>query len=57
MDTGNDSSELFERLLREGIIVRPLAGFGSPTAIRISVGTLEELDVLADVLGRVLQRA
>jgi histidinol-phosphate aminotransferase len=57
VDTGNDAGELFERLLREGIIVRPLAGFGSPTAIRISVGTPEELDVLAEVLGRVRQRA
>ena len=57
VDTGNDAGELFERLMREGIIVRPLAGFGSPTAIRISVGTPEELDVLAEVLGRVLQRA
>ncbi|NUR76425.1 MAG: aminotransferase class I/II-fold pyridoxal phosphate-dependent enzyme, partial [Thermoleophilia bacterium] len=57
VETGGDAVELFERLLREGIIVRPLAGFGSPTAIRISVGTSEELDVLAGALGRVLQRA
>jgi histidinol-phosphate aminotransferase len=57
VETGADAGELFDRLLHEGIIVRPLAGFGSPTAIRISVGTPEELDVLADVLGRVLQRA
>jgi histidinol-phosphate aminotransferase len=57
VETGADAVELFERLLREGIIVRPLAGFGSPTAIRISVGTPEELDVLAETLGRVLQRA
>lgn len=57
VDTENDATALFERLLREGIIVRPLAGFGSPTAIRISVGTPEELDVLAEVLGRILQRA
>lgn len=57
VDTGTDAGELFDRLLQEGIIVRPLAGFGSPTAIRISVGTPEELDVLAEVLGRVLQRA
>ena len=57
VDTGTDAGELFDRLLQEGIIVRPLAGFGSPTAIRISVGTPEELDVLAEVLARVLQRA
>ena len=57
VDTGADANELFDRLLHEGIIVRPLAGFGSPTAIRISVGTPEELDVFADALGRVLARA
>ncbi|MFL5964194.1 MAG: histidinol-phosphate transaminase [Gaiellaceae bacterium] len=57
VETGNDANDLFDRLLREGIIVRPLAGFGAPTAIRISVGTPEELEVLGDVLGRVLQRA
>jgi histidinol-phosphate aminotransferase len=57
VDTGADGTELFERLLREGIIVRPLAGFGSPNAIRISVGTAEELDELEAALGRVLARA
>jgi histidinol-phosphate aminotransferase len=57
VETGSDAGELFDRLLQEGIIVRPLSGFGSPTAIRISVGTPDELDVLAEALGRVLQRA
>ena len=57
VDTGTDAGELFDRLLHEGIIVRPLAGFGSPTAIRISVGTPEELDLFAAALGRVLARA
>ena len=56
-DTGADANVLFERLLHEGVIVRPLAGFGSPTAIRVSVGTPEELDVFAAALGRVLQIA
>jgi histidinol-phosphate aminotransferase len=57
VETGADADDLFQRLLREGIIVRPLAGFGSPTAIRVSVGTPEELDVFTAVLGRVLTRA
>jgi histidinol-phosphate aminotransferase len=56
-DTGDDAQALFERLLREGVIVRPLAGFGSPTAIRVSVGTPEENAFFADALGRVLARA
>ena len=46
--------ELFERLLREGVIVRPLDGFGAPEAIRISVGTPEENEAFAVALGHVL---
>jgi histidinol-phosphate aminotransferase len=57
VDVGGDAAELFERLLHEGVIVRPLAGFGSPTAIRVSVGTPDELDEFAGALGRVLLRA
>ena len=57
VDMGTDANALFDRLLHEGIIVRPLAGFGSPTAIRISVGTPEELDLFAAALGRALARA
>jgi histidinol-phosphate aminotransferase len=53
-DSGGDANELFERLLREGIIVRPLAGFGAPGAIRVSVGTREENELFAAALGRVL---
>jgi histidinol-phosphate aminotransferase len=56
VETG-DGQALFERLLREGIIVRPLAGFGAPGAVRVSVGTSEELDLFAAALGRVLARA
>ena len=57
VDAGTDAGRLFDRLLHEGIIVRPLAGFGSPTAIRVSVGTPEELDVFAAALGRALAPA
>jgi histidinol-phosphate aminotransferase len=46
--------ELFERLLREGVIVRPLDGFGAPEAIRVSVGTPEENEFFAVALGHVL---
>jgi histidinol-phosphate aminotransferase len=54
VDVGGDAAVLFERLLHEGVIVRPLAGFGSPTAIRVSVGTPDELDEFAGALGRML---
>ncbi len=57
VDVGEDAGGFFERLLREGVIVRPLHGFGSPTAIRISVGAPEENVFFAAALGRVLARA
>ena len=37
----------------QGVIVRPLHGFGAPTAIRVSVGTPDEIDFFAAALGRV----
>jgi histidinol-phosphate aminotransferase len=57
VETGSDANDLFERLLRQGVIVRPLAGFGSTTAIRISVGTPDEIEIFADALGRLLSPA
>ena len=51
-DLGEDSRPLFEQLLREGAIVRPTHAFGSPTAIRVTVGTAEENAFLADALDR-----
>ncbi len=49
-----DGRAVFEQLLRQGVIVRPLNGFGAPEAIRISVGTAEENAVFAEALGHVL---
>jgi histidinol-phosphate aminotransferase len=46
--------DLFEWLLREGVIVRPLDGFGAPEAIRVTVGTPEENELFAVALGHVL---
>ena len=49
-----DGRALFEQLLLQGVIVRPLAGFGAPSAIRVSVGTPEENEIFAAALGHVL---
>ncbi len=54
VEVGEDSRPLFEQLLREGVIVRPLSGFGAPGAIRVTVGTPEENELFAEALGRVL---
>jgi histidinol-phosphate aminotransferase len=45
---GRDAQPLFQRLLRRGLIIRPLAGFAMPQHIRITVGTEgENAEVLA----------
>jgi histidinol-phosphate aminotransferase len=38
--------------MREGVIVRPLHGFGMPEHVRISIGTPEENERLIKALRR-----
>jgi histidinol-phosphate aminotransferase len=45
---------LFDKLLREGIIVRPLKAFGLPNCLRISIGTMEENQMLVEKLQKIL---
>ncbi|RJR21876.1 MAG: histidinol-phosphate transaminase [Desulfobacteraceae bacterium] len=45
---------LYERLLRQGVIVRAMDSFGLPEYIRISVGLPEENRRFIEALGRVL---
>ena len=56
-EVGEDSRPFFEQLLREGVIVRPTHGFGAPGAVRVTVGTREEHELLAEALTRVLAPA
>jgi histidinol-phosphate aminotransferase len=60
VEVGEDATMLFERLLREGVIVRPLHAFGAPDAIRITAGRAEDLaflnTALADVVGSAARR-
>jgi histidinol-phosphate aminotransferase len=45
----------YERLLREGVIVRPLGGFGMPEHVRITVGLPEENERLVKALRRLAE--
>jgi histidinol-phosphate aminotransferase len=47
-----DGDGLAERLLHAGFIVRALRGFGAPGAIRVTVGTEEEMKLFAAALKR-----
>jgi histidinol-phosphate aminotransferase len=51
-----DAAAVFDGLLREGVIVRPVAGYGLPEWLRVTIGLPAEnarfLAALAKVLGR-----
>jgi histidinol-phosphate aminotransferase len=49
-----DAQELFQLLLRRGLIIRPLGSFAMPRHIRITVGTREENGELLKALAEEL---
>jgi len=53
---GRPGKDLFEALLREGVVVRPMGGYGFPTAQRITLGTRAENRKLLAALGKALAR-
>jgi len=54
--TGMDAKELCDELLKEGVIVRPMAWMGFPNAIRISVGNPGENNELLAAVAKVMAR-
>ncbi|MEE9143005.1 MAG: histidinol-phosphate transaminase [Gammaproteobacteria bacterium] len=54
VDMGQPAGPLFEALLREAVIVRPVANYGLPNHLRITVGTPSENDRLVSALNKVL---
>jgi len=55
VDVGRDGREVFQALLRAGIVTRPMAGIGLPTGLRISVGTPRQNRACLAALGRILR--
>ena len=54
VEVGEDAAPLNEALLRRGVIVRPLAPFGAPGALRITAGTPDEIAFLDEALAAVV---
>jgi histidinol-phosphate aminotransferase len=50
-------ADLYERLLREGVIVRPMGGYGLDAHVRVSVGLPEENERFVKALRRLLEGA
>ncbi|MGH8226220.1 MAG: histidinol-phosphate transaminase [Gammaproteobacteria bacterium] len=53
-DVGRSGREVFQALLQEGIITRPLDAYDMPRHLRLSVGLHEQNERLIAALGRIL---
>jgi histidinol-phosphate aminotransferase len=56
-EVGVDATGLYQALLRQGAIVRPMAAFGAPGGLRITVGTPDENAFFAEALNAALATA
>lgn len=54
VDVGREAGPVYEALLREAVIVRPVAGYGMPRHLRITVGTTEQNEKVLAALKKVL---
>lgn len=54
---GHSGQQVFNALLSKGVIVRPVAGYGLPRCVRITIGTHEQNDRLLAALAEVLAEA
>lgn len=54
VDVGRPADEVYEALLRRGVIVRPVASYGLPTFLRITVGAPKENARVIEALREVL---
>ena len=52
--TAMESREAFDALLKEGVIVRPMAGYGYPNSFRVSTGLPEENQRFIKALEKVI---
>ncbi|HBO37379.1 MAG TPA: histidinol-phosphate transaminase, partial [Pasteurellaceae bacterium] len=55
IDFKQPAAPIYDALLHEGVIVRPIAGYGMPNHLRISIGLPEENQRLFDALIKVLE--
>jgi histidinol-phosphate aminotransferase len=53
VDLGEDAAALNAALLRRGVVIRPMASFGAPNALRITAGTPEEIAFFDEQLAAV----
>jgi len=55
IDTGRDSKEVYEQLLKRGIIVRPMDGYELPSFIRVTIGKPDQNKRFIELLREILK--
>jgi len=55
VEVGDRAQEIFQSLLSSGVIVRPVAGYGMPRHLRVSVGLPEQNERFIEALARALE--
>lgn len=53
-DTGVDAADVYQKLLEQGVIVRPVAAYGLPRHLRVSIGLEQENSRFLQALKQVL---
>ena len=56
LDVGRPAGPVYDALLREGVIVRPVANYGMPNHLRVTVGRPEDNKRFLDALAKVLDK-
>ena len=54
-EAGEKAGEIYQRMLKKGIIIRHMASFGMDRFLRVSAGTQEENQAFINKLGEVLE--
>ena len=55
VDLKKPAQEIYNRLLHKGVIVRPIANYGMPNHLRVTVGREEENARFLGILGRIVE--
>lgn len=55
IDLGREAAPVYEAMLRQGVIVRPIANYGMPRHLRITIGTEAENQRCLQALARALE--
>ena len=55
VDTSNDAAKIYDALLYQGVIVRPVANYGLPRHLRVTIGTREQNQRVLDAFAAVLK--